>query len=132
MKTKKILERAEEGKSLSLVDAIRFLVDGYMDNCGISTAIRTVYYDVGANLFDLFKKTNHPLAKELGNDPCYCTVMGKFNKAYAENASEYDEYDIIPLDYNDYISICENEIEDNTNRQQVDALCYGVSLINEF
>lgn len=118
-------KRAERGQDLDLAKSVGYMVDGFVDNCGVSAGIRTVYYDAGWQLYDKFLETEHPLAKELEGTLFY-DAMDRFSESYTD---EFEEYDISILDIDRYLQLCRMEMASNGNVEQVDALCYGVWLV---
>lgn len=118
-------ESAERGQNLDMAKSLGCLVDGFIDNCGVSAGMSTVYFDAGAELYDKFLKTEHPLAKELDGKLFY-DAIGMFSTRYTD---EFDQYDISLLQISDYLELCKQEMACNRDAMQVEALCYATWLL---
>lgn len=120
------LSKARAGKRQPLFDALRIVVDGFIDNRDIDKRKALVYYSAGDYLYDKFMSSDHPLAKKLDRYADLCDVMGNFNSRYIKREEDRDftpEYD------SGYKDICMQEIASNPNQKQVEALCYGIALL---
>jgi len=117
---------AEKGQELDLANCISYMIDGFIEYCGVSGGFRTVYYDVGWHLYREYVRAEQPSVKWMDNDAPFCTVMGRFNERYT---SDYDKYDIVPLSAANYFNICMEEVKDCRNETVAEALCFGTWLL---
>jgi hypothetical protein len=86
-----------------------FLINGFIENCGVSKGKRTVYWDIAWNYLGI----NSNLWFD-GNEP---TMNSYFEKYYPDEFQESKKYDIAIFEKGDYIRIVfgmfsENEIPD--------------------
>lgn len=123
---KLLLNKAKAGKRQPLFDAIRIVVDGFIDNRDIDPMKALTYYSAGNHLYYEFMSSDHPLTKKLDKFAYFCDVMEHFNSRYVKR--EEDE-DFTPKYDTGYKKVCMQEIATNPNQKQVEALCYGIVLL---
>jgi len=114
---KSFAELAMKGANADKKEQMRLLMDGYIDNCGISLSVRTAYYQACEGLF-------YSLPENKGKLMFY--HLSKLNSNYT---SDYDRYDICGLNFKEAIDIALKEKEFNMCDEPTSyALCYGLWL----
>ena len=132
-----IKDYARKGDSMPPLVALRHITHLYMEQCGISTSLRTVIYESGeywlARLVDSSEEWRRKLA---GHDDYLFRAMRFFHEDYTRE--EYEDYDIAWLseddrkDTIDYMveQLCKHiDLASNTvrpwNEEWLQAYCWG-------
>jgi len=146
MKYQKIMEQyAAKGKTMTLEEALHHITELYMEQCGISTSLRTVIYEAGEMLFNRLLE-NPSWRERMGDDDYLFMAMPYFHDDYT--LEMYGDYDIGPVWGKDWEECCEMVIEENCTdidvenqvatpyaeqecEQKLQAFCWGASLLLE-
>lgn len=84
---------AERESEITPVEALTMLTQFYMEQCGVSLALRTLAYEAGDYWLYKLSLTDHPLSDRVDKEP-FTKLMPHFSEEFAKNKDYYWEYDI--------------------------------------
>jgi hypothetical protein len=130
-------------KSMSLEDALHYITEMYMEQCGVSLGLRTVIYEAGEMLFEILLSDKEWKLK-IGESDYLFEAMTFFHSEYT--LEKYEDYDITYLSKEDRERCIDLVIEElcvtNTGElqlarpyecddceQKMQAFCWGISLL---
>ena len=103
------------------VEAIRLLTLKYIEQCGVSLGMRTLYYNAAEAWQEILASTpNHPLAKPAEELMLY-ELMPMICEAYKPEL--YDKYDITYLDDDKLLALYEKAQKDCDEQTAHEILC---------
>lgn len=114
-----ILAEAAKCAHADTLQQIRILIDGYIDYCGASEGISTLYYNAAEGYF---------YSMPDNKDDLLVCHLAELSPNYT---SDLDDYDITNLSRSDMIKLTLAEIRCNPDHEQVQALCQGIILAFE-
>jgi len=124
LKHGKYRQYLEKGKDMDKRRILSLLIDMYMDFCGTSAGYRTVVYDLGEAVFDLYKEDEE---SEFTSDKYFNDVMHLLNPEFTEEHKKYTRYSDTPEEEN-YPSYCMNILEEYAaNEEECATICYGLN-----
>lgn len=136
-----LAQYAAKGQSMTLEEALHYITEMYMEQCGISISLRTVIYEAGEKLYDLLLENPAWQEKE---EIYLFRAMRFFHEDYT--LEMYEDYDITSLSKTDWIECCEMVMEELCSEidaekqvaipykeasceQKLQAFCWGTSLV---
>ena len=99
---------AEKGSYLPLEEALHYITEMYMEQCGISIGLRTVIYESGEELFNLLLEDDI-WEERIGEDDNLFMAMRHFHANYTKS---YERFDITDLPYDDCEACCDMVIDE--------------------
>ena len=124
VRMKTIEELATRGERHDIVDALKLLVQAYMDMCGISAGSRTVIFYAAEAWQERLAWMNLPLS-ELARKNGLTEFMPYIISEY--DPEIYDKYDIAVMDNKELQTCCQQIVdEEDFDDQTTEVLCWGL------
>jgi len=121
---KGIEKLAKRGERHDIVDALKLLVQAYMDMCGISAGSRTVIFYAAEAWQERLAWMNLPLS-ELARKNGLTEFMPYIISEY--DPEIYDKYDIAVMDNKELQTCCQQIVdEEDFDNQTTEVLCWGL------
>ena len=121
---KTIEKLAKRGEQHDIVDALKLLVQAYMDMCGISAGYRTVVFYSAKSWQEKLAWLDLPLS-ELARKNGLTEFMPYIVSEYAPEI--YDNYDIAVMDNEELLACCKHIIdEEEFDEPTTEVLCWGL------
>lgn len=117
---------ALRANEIAPVQALQTLFDIYIDNCGMSTGIRTLAENASFFWIEKWLKDNPQSEKEIS----FYDAMDLMSERYREDKEEIDNYDITYLNKEQLKETCEMYAHDYTNNEADRIVLYAG--VNDF
>lgn len=105
---------AVAGHLLDRTEAMRLLLDKYMENCGISISYRSMYYNATEGIYYTDRANDNEI------------MFLHLTELNSEYTHDLDEYDICPLKNRELVDMALEDMDGDVDNPLFQALCYGL------
>lgn len=117
-----ILDYKSRADSVNPEDALRFLADMYIDNCGISRGLRG-FADYCATFWVERLKAQQNNMGDAGSNVSFFDLLSKFSAKYTPYVDKYDSRPLTSLQLRDFLL---EQLQNTENETQKIILCAGI------